>query len=102
MSNETLHLAIEAFDEGYKLSNVSEKYETPTSSLRNHLIKRSIGKKMDPKTVLSNDEEQKICDYISFMVEWGHPMIPLQLKSKVVKIIQERITPIKDRIPRDS
>ena len=27
------------------------------------------------------------------MVEWGHPMTPLQLKNKVAKITQDMITP---------
>ena len=49
-SNEALELAIEGLDQGYKLSQVCAKYQIPRSSLRNHLVGRSRGRKMDPKT----------------------------------------------------
>ena len=67
-SNEALYLAIEALDEGYKISEVSRKYKISRSFLKDHLVGRSRGRKMGPKTLLRNDEEQKICDYIGFMV----------------------------------
>ena len=35
-SNEALHLAIEAFDEGYAMSQVSAKYKICRSSIRDH------------------------------------------------------------------
>ena len=97
-SNEALRLAIEALDEGGAWSEVSAKYKIPRSSIRDHVIGRIIGRKMGPKTVLSTNEEQKLCDYISLIVSWGHPMTPLQLKNKVVETTQDRLTPFKDGI----
>ena len=57
---------------------------------------------MGPKTILSKDEEKKLCKYINLMVDWGHPMTSHQLKNKVVEIIQDRITPFKDGILEES
>ena len=91
-------MAIEALDEIYKLFEVSTKYKIPKTSIRDHLVGRSTGRKMDPRTVLSNDEKQKLCHYISLMVEWGHLMTPLQLKNKVAEITQERIIPFMNGI----
>ena len=86
-SSESLELAIEGLDQGYKISEVCEKYNIPRSSLRDHFLGKSRGRKMGPKTVLSAEQEEKLCDYIDLMVNWGHPMTPLQLKNKVVEII---------------
>ena len=63
---------------------------------------RSRRRKTGPKTILSIEEEKDIVEYIHLMVEWGHPMTPLQLKNKVVEITQERVTPFKDGVPGES
>ena len=101
-SNEALELATEGLDQGYKLSQVCAKYGIPRSSLRDHLVGRSRGRKMGPKIVLFIEEENDLVEYIHLMVEWGHPMTPLQLKNKVAEITQERITLLKDGISRES
>ena len=75
-SSEALHLAMEGLDEGYKMNEVCKKYNMPRSSLRDHQIGRSRGRKMGPKTILTKDEEIKLCHYIDLMVEWRHPMTP--------------------------
>ena len=95
-------MAIERFDEGYKISEVCEKYNIPRSLLRDHIVDRSKGKKMGPKTILSMDEEEKLCDYIELMVKWGNPMIPTQLKAKVAEIIQYKVTSFKNGVLGDS
>ena len=101
-STEALHLAIEGLDQGWKMSEVCEKYKIPRSSLRDHVVGRSRGRKMGPKTILTKDEEEKLCEYINVMVDWGHPMTPNQLKSKVAEITQNRVTPFKNGIPGES
>ena len=101
-STESLELAIEGLDQGYKIFEVCEKYNIPRSSLRDHFLGKSRGRKMGPKTVLSAQEEEKVCDYINLMVNWGHPMTPLQLKNKVAEITQDRITPFKNGQPGKS
>ena len=73
-SNESLELAIEGLGQGYKIFEVCEKYNIPRSSLRDHFLGKSRGRKMGPKTVLSTKEEEKLCEYIDLMVNWGHPM----------------------------
>ena len=57
---------------------------------------------MGPKTILSTNEEAKLCVYIELMVKWEHPMIPTQLKAKVAKITQDRVTLFKKVVLRDS
>ena len=101
-SNEALELAIEGLDQGYKFSQVCAKYGIPRSPLRDYLVGRSRGRKMGPKTILSIEEEKDIVEYIHLMVEWEHPMTPLQLKNKVAEITQERVTPFKDGVPGES
>ena len=48
-SSEALYLAIEGLDDGYKMSEVCEKYNIPSSSLRDHVVGRFKGRKMGPK-----------------------------------------------------
>ena len=38
---------------------------------------------MGPKSVLNQEEEDLLCDYIHQMLDWIHPVTPLQLKNKV-------------------
>ena len=101
-SNEALHLAIEGLDEGYKINEVCKKYNIPRSLLRDDVVGKCRRRKMGPKTVLSMDEEEKLCEYIKLMVKWRHSMTPTQLKAKVAKITQDKITPFKNGVPRYS
>ena len=68
-STEALHLAIEGLGQGWKMSEVCEKYNIPRSSLRDHVVGRSRDRKMGPKTILTKDEEEKLCEYINVMVD---------------------------------
>ena len=85
-SDESLKLAIDALDQGYKMVEVSRKYEIPKPSLRDHYEGRTRNRKRGPKTILSKEEEEKLVEYIELMVHWGHPMTPMQVKSKVAEI----------------
>ena len=76
-STESLELAIEGLDQGFKIFEVCEKYNIPRSSLSDYFLGKSRGRKMGPKTVLLAEEEEKLCNYIDLMVNWRHPMILL-------------------------
>ena len=81
------------------MSQVCAKYGIPRASLRDHLVGRTRGRKMEPKTVLIMAEEEELVNYIHLMLHWGHPMTSTQFKNKVAEITQDRITPFKDGIP---
>ena len=100
-SDESSKLAIDSFDQGYKMANVSRKYEIPRSSLRDHYKGKTRNRKMGPKTILSK-EEDKLVEYIELMVHWRHPMTPMQVENKVAEITQERVTPFRNGFPRES
>ena len=57
---------------------------------------------MGPKTILTEEEEEKLVEYIEMMVKWEYPMAPFQLKAKVIKITQLRKTLFKNNILEDS
>ena len=61
-------------------------------------VGRSKGRKMGLKMVLSMPEEKELVDYIYLMLDWDYQMTPIQLKNKVVEIVQERITLFKDGV----
>ena len=54
---------------------------------------------MGPNPILTQEEEQKLCDYIDDMLKWTHSMTLNQLKTKVVEITQRRVIPFKDGMP---
>ena len=66
-SNEALNLAIERIDQGYTMAEVSRKYKIPRSSLGDHIMERTKGRKMGPKTILSQEEEMKLCEYMDLI-----------------------------------
>ena len=84
------------------MSEVFEKCNIPRSSLRDHVIGKCRGKKIGPKTILSMDKETQLFQYIELIVKWKHAMTPIQLKAKVAKITQDKITPFKNGVPGDS
>ena len=94
--------AIEALDQGHKMSEVCLKYGIPRSSLRDHVEGRTRTRRMGPNTILTQEEECQLVDYIQMMVLWGHPLTLSQLKSKVAEITQLRITSFKNEILEDS
>ena len=57
---------------------------------------------MDPAPTLTKEEEVALIHYLEEMVDLGHPLNPFQLKTKVGEMIQSRLTPFKQGIPRNS
>ena len=80
------------------MSEVCLKYGIPRSSLKDYIEGRTRTRRMGPNTILIQEEEYQLVDYIQMMVLWGHPMILNQLKFKVAEITQFRITPFKNGI----
>ena len=94
-------MAIDRLDERYEMGEVCFKYGISRFSLRDHYESRIRQKKMGPRIVITKDEEEKLVECIELMVEWKHFITSMQLKIEVVEIIQKRLTPFKDGIPRN-
>ena len=50
--------------------------------------------------MLMHSEEKTLEEYILKMQEYGYPLTMNELRLKVVEMIQERVTPFCDGIPR--
>ena len=87
---------------GYKISKCCEAFNIPRSSLRDHLSRRTTTRKIGAKTILTNQEEKLLIQYIDEMLEVEQPLTPQMLNLKVAEICQGKLTPFKDGIPRDS
>ena len=57
---------------------------------------------MEPKYVLTKEEEEKLVAYVVEMVRLAHPLTSNDLKLKVAEICQTKHPPFKDGIPRRS
>ena len=97
-----MELAFEKLDDGYLMPEVSVFFKIPRSSLRDHYLGITTSRKRGPQGVLTAEEEKALVVYLDEMIALGHPLNPSQLKLKVAKIIQERVTPFKNRIPEES
>ena len=93
---------MECYNLGYKISECFEAFNIPRSSLRDHLSGRTTTRKIGAKTILTNQEEELLIQYIDDMLEVGQPLTPQMLKLKVAEICQGKLTPFKDGIPGDS
>ena len=93
---------MECYNLGYKISECCEAFNIPRSSLRDHLSGRTTTRKIGARTILTNQEEQLLIQYIDEMLEVGQPLTPQMLKLKVAEICQGKLTPFKDGILGDS
>ena len=53
---------------------------------------------MGPPPILTKKEEERLLQYLEEMVDMGHPLNPSQLKTKVAKMTQSRLTPFTNGI----
>ena len=83
-------MAMDGLDEGYNMAEVSKKYRIPRSSLRDYYESKTKGRKMEPKTILTKEEKDKLVEYIKLMVHWRHPITSMQIKNKIAEITQQR------------
>ena len=59
-------------DDGMKVREISRIFGIPPTSLRDYLFGRVQGKKMRAKTVLKDDEDKKLLEYLFKMQDLGH------------------------------
>ena len=90
--------ALSALDSGYTIKDVCEAFRIPRSLLKDHYKGRVRGRKMDPKAILTIEEEENLVEYMMTMVRLAHPLSVQDLKLKVVEICQEKAIPFKDGI----
>ena len=94
-----LKMAIDALDHDYTIGEVSQAFNIPRTSLRDHYEGKVKGRKMGPKATLTMEEEEELVEYMEEMVKLAHPLSPNDLKLKVAEICQSRETSFKDGIP---
>jgi hypothetical protein len=61
-------------DKGMKVRVAARTFGIPTTSLRDHLYGRVMGRKRGTKTMLNQEEEGKLFDYCFKMQDLGHPL----------------------------
>ena len=98
-SNADLQDAIKALDVGYTFGEVSQAFNIPKSSLRDHYLGKRTSRKMGGKGVLTKEEDEALCKYVLDMAEVGFPLTPIQLQQKAAEITQERPTPFTNGMP---
>ena len=97
-SDRALELAMEVFDNDHFYSRIFAKYKILRSSIRDHMNGKTRSRKMDPKGVLTVEDETALCNYIEEMTNYGLLLIPIQIKIKVGQMIEERINSFKNGI----
>ena len=100
-SDNDMKDSIVAVDSGYSLKEILQAFSIPRSLIRDHYEGGVKGRKMDPKTVLNN-EEDTLVKYMMEMIRLAHPLSVEDLKMKVAEICQQMIIPFRDGIPSKS
>ena len=90
---------MKAVDVEYTYGEVSIVFDIPRTTLRDYYLGKRTSRKMEGKGVLSKEEDDALCKYILGMVEIGLPLIPNQVREKVVEITQERPTSFTNGFP---
>jgi transposase-like protein len=80
-------------DHGMKVRTASRSFGIPATTLRNHLYGRSLSRQRGQQSVLKEDEEKKLVQYLFKMQDLGHRLIAGQLRLKVALATQTRDTP---------
>ena len=101
-SDEDLKLAIGVLDSRYSMREVCEAFSIPRTSLRNHYNEKVTSRKMEPPSILTKEDEDKLVFYMVEMAKLAHPLSVTDVKLKVAEFCQTRGTPFKDGIPGKS
>lgn len=96
---ESLRRAISDIDEGVSIRAASRNHGIPASSLRDHLMGRTVGRHRGRPGVLSSEEEGLLVQWVSKMQDIGHPVTITQCRLKVAEITQFRATPFQNGVP---
>lgn len=99
---ESLRHAIGDIDDGVPIRAASRMHGIPASSLRDHLMGRTVGRHRGRPGVLSFEEEELLVQWISKMQDIGHPVSITQCRLKVAEITQFRATPFQNGVPGQS
>jgi hypothetical protein len=79
---------------------VARYFDMPASSLRDHIYGRSTRRKRGRQGVLSVQEESDLIQYLLKMQDLGYPLTVGDLRLKVAEIIETRVNPFTNNIPR--
>ena len=93
--------ALRAYDEGMSMRQASHCHGILYSTFRDWCYGISKSRKRGFAGVLSPAEEELLVAYMINMCDRGLGLSPTALKMKVFEIVQDRVTPFKDGIPRD-
>ncbi|XP_059077024.1 MFS-type transporter clz9-like [Cryptomeria japonica] len=86
-------------DNSYSIRAVGKKWGIPTSTLIFWLSGLTTTKRRGPPMILSLEEELEIVDWCKDMVQLGHGLEIIQLKSHVAHICETRPNPFKNGFP---
>jgi len=70
------------------------------TNLRGHIYRTTFKRRRGKMEVLIDEEENKLVQYLLKMQELGFPLTIGQLREKVGILIQSRVTPFTDGVPR--
>jgi transposase-like protein len=74
-TNATLKQAMDAVtNQGMKVRAAARTFGIPPTSLRDHLYGKVVGRKRGSKTMLKEEEEEKLLKYLFKMQDLGHPL----------------------------
>ena len=93
--------AMAAVERGAKIRAVARNFDIPASTLVDHVNGKILQRKKGPPTMLIQSEEKALEEYILKMQEYAYPLSMDQLRLKVAEMVQERVTPFCDGIPRN-
>jgi hypothetical protein len=98
-STENLESALNNVDEGMPIHLAAKLAGIPASSVRDHYIGKTRGRKRGPVGVLTMEEEEDLKLYLLKMHTLGHPLTRDQVKLTVAQVTQTRPTPFINGIP---
>ena len=96
-----MQAAISAVERGAKIRAIARDFDIPQSTLGDHVNGRVLQRKKGPPIVLTHSEETTLEAYILKMQEYAYPLSMDQLRLKVAEMVQDRVTPFRDGIPRN-
>lgn len=82
-NKEDVKLAVADALGGMKVAEVSRKYNIPESTIRAKKIKKYSDKRPGPSTVLSDEEENELVEWIFYCCRQGFPVTKQKLVESV-------------------
>ncbi len=101
--DETLETTMDVVEKGlHSLRRAKRSWNIPMSSLSNHPNGKTRSRKMGPRGVLIKVEDLGVIAWTLAMQECGLSISRQQLKMKVIKLTQTRVTRFRDGILGDN